>query len=541
MKFLVSALVTCLFLEVGVASGASGSAAAAYASTGASDGPILEGLSALHQGRFSEGQARFRAFLAADPADPRGHLFLAFSEWWKLLQYSDPGESPVLESHLQEAIRLSQERVKQVSGDSASLATLGTAYIFLAQYRAAQDKVFRAAAAAKKGKGYLEKALNSDPSLVDPRFGLGAYNYYADKVNLLVKGLRSLLFLPGGDSELGLSQLREVSVKGRYFPTEAHLLLAVIYQSRREQRYLKAMDHLQKALRLNPGSPVLLGTIGEFQIRLGRYPEAQATLRRCVEICRDSRDPDQMELARLSRILLADSLDLSLHSAEALREIEAALEHGGDLQPEMRRRALAVAARAAGRLGETARLQRIYQTLGVTEEERLALEQRYGTSPREANVFRVLEPALKLLEVGEVGEARRALEGLRSRYPYSPQVRFHLARACFEEGSWPEAERLFRRVQDPAEEGSRAWIRGWRDLYLGRTLEMTGRREEAVELYRRASDLEGFRGKDLAHALLGPEGTDPRVWPRKVFASGLKDLQYAGDVQTSLPVGRNAP
>ena len=54
-----------------------------------------------------------------------------------------------------------------------------------------------------------------NPHLVYAQFGLGAYNYYADNVSLLVKGLRSLMFLPGGKTDKGLAHLQDVEQRGR--------------------------------------------------------------------------------------------------------------------------------------------------------------------------------------------------------------------------------------------------------------------------------------------------------------------------------------
>lgn len=481
-----------------------------------SDAQILDGLSALHQGRFSEGQARFRAFLDGDPADPRGHLFLAFSEWWRLLQLRGAAESPAMEFHLQEAIRLAQARLEQNPEDPETLASLGTGYIFLAQYRAAQRRVLRAAMAAKKGKSFLEKALKSDSGLTDSRFALGAYNYYADKVNVLVKGLRTVMFLPGGNSELGLSQLEEVSEKGRYFRTEAHLLLAIILQGHHERRYLKALDHLRAALVLNPGSPVVLISIGELQIRLGRYPEAQATLRQAVDVALHARDPDQAELAQLSRVLLSDSLDLSLHSVLALRELVSSL-NAKEIQPDLRARALAVATRAATRIGDPQSLGRIYDDLGVEAAERELLRKRFGATERQDDIVRKLDPALNLLEAGRWEDAIRLLEELQAGYPASTEVRLHLARAFFEQGKWPEAETVLRQISETAAGVVPGWIRGWRNLYLGRSLAEQGKKAEGKVFYRKAAETEGFRAKDLARALLGPEGDDPALWPPRVF------------------------
>ena len=480
------------------------------------DAQILEGLSALHQGRFREGQARFQAFLDGDPADPRGHLFLAFSEWWRLLQFRGGGESAAMEFHLEEAIRLARARLDRSPEDPQTLVNLGTGYIFLAQYRAGEKSVFRAAMAAKKGKSLLERALKSDSDLTDSRFALGAYNYYADKVNVLVKGLRIVMFLPGGNSELGLSQLEEVSEKGRYFRTEAHLLLAIILQGRHERRYLSALDHLRAALALNPGSPIVLMAIGELEIRLGRYPEAQATLQQAVDEGLQARDPDQAELAGISRVLLSDSLELSLHGAPALRELAAPLS-AKEMQPDLRERALAVATRAAARTGDEQSLERIYDALGAEAAERDLLRDRYGASEGLEDSVQELDRALDLLEAGRWEEAAGLLEELLTRAPASAEVRLHLARVAFEQGKWREAESRLREIPETAAGGVPGWIQGWRNLYLGRSLAEQGKKAEGKSFYRKAAETEGFRAKDLARALLGPEGDDPALWPRRVF------------------------
>jgi tetratricopeptide (TPR) repeat protein len=486
------------------------------------DGALLEGLSALHQGRFAEGQARFRDFLTSAPGDPRGHLFLAFSEWWRHLEFDLGSDVPEVESHLEEAIRLARERLDAVPGDSQSLGHLGTSYIFLAQYRASQGKVFRAAAAAKKGKSYLEKAIEGDPDLADPRFPLGAYNYYADKVNVLVKGLRTILFLPGGNAERGLAQLHEVTQRGRYFRTEAHLLLAVIYQGRHERRPLRALHHLGEALKLNPDSPVILGSIGELEIRMGRFRDARTTLRRCLQVARSSTDRDQNDLGRLSRVLLAEAHEQALDAIGAMREIEAA-SRAGPLPPEFRQRALAVGTRAALRRGDQEWLRDLYRFLEVPPQERVSLLRRYAPEPSSALIAAQLEEPLRLLDRGRAEPAREMLQELSERYPASQEVRFHLARTWYEQGRFPEAESAFRRITDSPPGTTPGWLLGWRDLYLGRCLAAQGRGRDARDRYERAAEQNGFRAKDLARALLGPDGSDAEIWPRGIFGSGPQD------------------
>ncbi len=504
------------------------------------DAAILQGLADLHQGRFAQAQLKFRAYLVAHPIDPRGHLFLAFCEWWKLLQVGAEARTHAMEYHLEEAVRLAQDQIHRSPDDPQALTSLGTAYIFIAQYRASEKKVFKAASAARKGKALLEKASQLSPELVDSRFGLGAYNYYADKVSVLVKGLRSLLFLPGGNSEKGLAQLQEVAEQGRYFRTEAQLLLAVIYQGRHEQRYRLALQHLDAALELNADSPIILGSIGELQLRLGSYPESHAVLERAIARCRAASDRDQEELGHLLQVLLADSLDLSLHSSEALRELRASLKDM-QFQADWRNRALGVATRASLRLGDAESLEQIYRTLDATQEERKALSARYGNPEwNDPALARSLSPVLAKMESGPADAVLPLITSLLATYPDDPELLFHRGRFAFQLGRWEEAQTWLAKIPE-SPTMTAPWILGWKALFLGRSRWEQGAREGALASYRLALEVEGFRGKDLARELLGPEGGGPQVWPKEIFALGLQAPENSRHVAAGLSIRRDAP
>jgi tetratricopeptide (TPR) repeat protein len=504
------------------------------------DAALLEGLTDLHQGRFTQAQLKFRAYLVAHPTDPRGHLFLAFCEWWKLLQVGAEARTHAMEYHLEEARRLAQDQLNRSPEDPQALTSLGTAYIFIAQYRASEKKVFKAASAARKGKAFLEKASQLNPEMVDAQFGLGAYNYYADKVSALVKGLRSLLFLPGGNSEKGLAQLRQVAERGRYFRTEAQLLLAVIYQGRHEQRYRLALDHLNAALELNAGSPIILGSIGELQIRLGSYPESHGVLERAISKCSASSDRDQEELGHLLQVLLADSLDLSLHSSEALRELRASLKDM-QFQPDWRSRALGVATRASLRLGDAESLEQIYRALGATQEERNALKTRYGNPAwNDPAVARSLSPVLAKMEDGPADSVLPLIGSLLTTYPEDPELLFHRGRLAFQLGQWEETQQWLAKIPE-SPTTTAPWILGWKALFIGRSRWEQGAREGALASYRLALEVEGFRGKDLARELLGPEGGSDQVWPKEIFALGLQAPENSRHVAAGFSVRRDAP
>ncbi len=496
------------------------------------DADLMQGLSELHQGRFSQGQVRFRSFLQHYPSDPRGHLFLAFCEWWRRLQSGAEVRNDTMVYHLEEALRLAQAEVDRAPEDPDALMSLGTSYIFLAQYRAAEKHVFKAASAARKGKNHLEKAAQLRPDLIDARFGLGAYNYYADKVNVLVKGLRTVLFLPGGNSALGLTQLEEVARNGRYFRTEAQLLLAVIYQGKHEQKYRTSLSHLQAALELNPGSPIILGSIGELQMRLGYYPESHVTLQQAIGLSRGARNAEQASWSRLLQVQLADSLELSLHGAEALRELSAAVQ-GPPLEMEWRARALSVGARAAYRTGDREALNKLLAALQATPLEREDLRLRFG---KPAWQDPAIVRSLARVETASPKEALGLIDGLLQKNPTSPELLFHRGRLAFQQHQWEDSRAYLARIPD-SPELSAPWILGWKNLFLGRSRWQIGQREAAKQFYKTSLQVDGFRGKDLARALLGPEGDDPAIWPAEIFASGLHAPEDARHVATRLPVG----
>ena len=52
-----------------------------------------------------------------------------------------------------------------------------------------------------------------------------------------LKGLRVLLFLPGGNREEGLRRLESAAGRSRYFGLEARILLATLLSDRREGAY----------------------------------------------------------------------------------------------------------------------------------------------------------------------------------------------------------------------------------------------------------------------------------------------------------------
>src|SRR5262245_22570902 len=199
------------------------------------DGLIRTGLKDLHDGLYDKAEESFRAAARVAPGDPAPALFVAFSYWWRLIQdRSDRTRDDGFLTAAAESIDLGERGLTTIPDDVRLLTCVGTAHILRSQVEGLRRNLFRAGQEAKRGRKLLNRALEIDPSVTDPLFGLGAYNYFTERIPGLARGL---MFMAKGDAALGLDQLKTAARSGGYFSTDARLLLAIICGSKDEQCY----------------------------------------------------------------------------------------------------------------------------------------------------------------------------------------------------------------------------------------------------------------------------------------------------------------
>ncbi len=410
------------------------------------DGLLRSGLRDLHQGLYRHAEERFREAARQAPGDPEPLLFVAFTHWWRLvLEETGPadGYAPFFGA-TDEAIGAGERRLESAPGDRRSMAAVGAARILRSHVEAKRRNYFQAAQEARRGKRLLERSLQGDPGMSAALFPLGALNYFADRVPLVVKGIRFILFLPGGDADLGLSQLRAVASSTDYFRTDARLLLAMICASREERCYEEGLRLMQEALQENPGSPLIGAAIGDLEMRLGRHDQAIRTYEESIRAAEDSSDPDRIRQRRWLRVALAEACaaDWRLDRAADLLKEEA--QEGSDPS--------AALARLKGRVeGE------------LTVKREAAAFAQAGAPPGP----------------GPDGVAARFLRGrsllLAGRYRQAEQ---ELAAASEALGDAPP------------------WMEGWIELYSGMAEAGLGNRRAARGHFRRASDVKKFRSAE---------------------------------------------
>ncbi len=423
---------------------------------------IRAGLGDLHQGLYGHAEERFRAAARAAPADPEPLLFVAFTHWWRIVlehRGRTEGYEPFLRA-IDDTVRTGEGRLDTAPGDRRAQAAVGAAHILRSHVEAMRKNFFQAAQEARRGKKLLESSLESNPGMSAALFPLGALNYYADRVPLLVKGLRFILFLPGGDADLGLSQLHRVAASDDYFRTDARLLLGLICASPEERCYAAGQAHLRKALEENPHSPLIAGAIGDLEVRLGEYGQAVRTFEESLSAMAGERDPERGRQRRWLRMALAEACvaDWSLDRAADLLK-----EDGAD-----------------------------------PVELPAAFNKYRGRVQGELTAKRAIAIAAMNGNPGASGPIVNTLA-----------ARFLKGRALFIDGRFREAgEALEGAAQDM--DASPPWLRGWTELYLGLSETRLGNGREARGHFKRASDVKRFRSAERGLWELDLDRSDPR-------------------------------
>ncbi|OLC53809.1 MAG: hypothetical protein AUH92_05180 [Acidobacteria bacterium 13_1_40CM_4_69_4] len=456
----------------------------------AADGMIRAGLQDLHDGLYDRAETSFRQAARAVPGDPGPQLFIAFDFWWRILE--DPGDPsrdrPFLDA-VQGAVATGERLLEESPEDARVLTVVGTAHILRSQVEGLRHNFFKASQEARRGKKKLEAVLAADSGNMDALFGLGAYNYYTDKIPGLARGL---LFMPHGDADLGLRQLKTLARSDAYFSTDAMLLLALICGSRDERCYGDSLAHLTQALKRNPGSPLILGSIAGLKTRLMDYAGAVKVFQEALAAA----SGPGAERARQRRVLslyLADALvaDWRLGRAvdrQALERLvrEIALKRGQDAgEPSTA---------AAGGAGSTGADPAARTAVGTATLPITALPER-------------VRAALQAHEEDRDTAALSLLAAAAEAYPDHPLPHLLAGRFLFLTGNDAEAVREMAAAQERATDPP-PWMAGSIELHLGLAESRMGHHVAARAHFRAASEVKRFRSVDRALLEL-QEGVPP--------------------------------
>jgi len=154
----------------------------------------------------------------------------AIATWWEILL--DP-ENRNLDARFSAQVETAISEAAAWTGQEPDRAEawfyLGAALGARAQWRVLRNQRLAAARDGKRIKASLDRALALDPTMHDAEFGIGMYRYYAAVAPRVLRWLRWLLLLPGGNRAEGLAQMERAARQGRLVGSEAAYQLHLVY------------------------------------------------------------------------------------------------------------------------------------------------------------------------------------------------------------------------------------------------------------------------------------------------------------------------
>jgi len=215
---------------------------------------------------------------AACPPAPAGACasLHAVWVWWQINANPD---SRLLDERLTRAAKaataLNEMWTRREPDNAEAWFYMAASYAPLVQWRILRGERLAAAREGSRIKDALERALKLNPALADAHFGIGLYHYYAAVAPAAARLLRWLLLLPGGDRELGLSEMLEARDEGELLIGEADFQLSQIYLWY-EHRTDDALALLESLDRRYPANPVFLQRIADAYAVYAHDPVASA-------------------------------------------------------------------------------------------------------------------------------------------------------------------------------------------------------------------------------------------------------------------------
>jgi tetratricopeptide (TPR) repeat protein len=298
----------------------------------------LTGVPALSAAYTAIFDARFEDVpeLIARACDPRTNdaagppeacqLLNAVAIWWQIqLDPRDRTNDTRFLAEVDSAIDVATAWTLREPNRAEAWFYLGGAYAAKAQWRALRGERLAAARDGKRIKESLEQAVALDPAMADAYFGLGLYHYYADVAPTVLKMLRWLLLLPGGDREAGLEEMLRARHSGQLVRSEADYQLHVVYlwYEKEPHRAVEFLDELTARHPHNPHFAQAAAEILDFYIddtpaSLARWEALLASAQRGAVA-----EPHMTEIA--ARLGIASQLHQLSRNAEALQHLDVVI------------------------------------------------------------------------------------------------------------------------------------------------------------------------------------------------------------------------
>lgn len=238
------------------------------------------GIAQMYRLEFDKAEGEFREIIAMSPEDPAGYFALAALAWWRYSQNFDvqSGLEAVEKDFMDNAdraIELSEKMVDEGRDPDQAYFFMGGAYGLQGRWYAVKRSWWRSYTHGRRGRKYLKKCVELNPSVYDAYLGLGIFDYYAATLPGAL-GLGAKLFV-GGDRKRGIEYVKLAKEKGRFFKMEARFFLIEIY-SMHENDFKAAYAENEELKALDPTN--MLFRVGEIMTHI-QAEDWQGVLAEC--------------------------------------------------------------------------------------------------------------------------------------------------------------------------------------------------------------------------------------------------------------------
>jgi tetratricopeptide (TPR) repeat protein len=261
----------------------------------------MQTMNKMYDGDSDAAMLAFRQLQRRDPRNPLGYILEAEARWWKIYCSASTvkwgmvdawkrGKLPADGEYLalldrEIALTTGRENATTEAPANNSAAAPESAEMHLyagiglalkARMYALQGDNHATAHAAVAARREFLRTVQMNPTLADAYTGLGLYNYYVDTLGPIVKMLRFLMGIPGGNRKLGILQLERGMKDGQLTAVEARFYLATSLRTY-DHDYQRALTIAQPLAARYPGNPIFLLVIGNLQQELGDHAAAADT------------------------------------------------------------------------------------------------------------------------------------------------------------------------------------------------------------------------------------------------------------------------
>ncbi len=195
------------------------------------DSLVKAGINQIYSIKFTEAEKTFQLLKKEYPKHPASRFFFAMIDWWKIILSEENEEKDdIFYDKIEEAVDFCDEILDDDPNNVDALFFKGGAIGFRGRLQVMRESWFSAANAGREALPLVEQAYKLDPKNEDVKLGFGIYNYLAAVIPEkypIVKPV--MIFFPEGNRALGLQQLKDAAISGKYSKYEARYILVTFY------------------------------------------------------------------------------------------------------------------------------------------------------------------------------------------------------------------------------------------------------------------------------------------------------------------------